>query len=135
MSEYASLAAIIVAGIGGIVALTWRYVSFLAYQSKRYERRASSSKHAPVEIRTPPRIRPPFLCRMIGHRWTAAKLYRLGDMRAVETQVFGCCTRCGEPTPEGLTGRWHECDPTTPDKDPLDLARGWDLREGKPGTP
>jgi RNA polymerase-binding transcription factor DksA len=50
-----------------------------------------------------------WLCRVIGHRWTALKPYRIDDMLAVETQIFGCCTRCGEPTPEELTG--YEYDP------------------------
>ena len=51
-------------------------------------------------------VKPVLLCRMIGHRWTDDIPYSIGDARSVETRIHGCCLRCGEPTPEELTG--HE---------------------------
>jgi hypothetical protein len=127
MSEMGATVIITVAGVCGIVLLTLGCLTDCARLTSALD--AWRQRRRSVK----PLVTQPLMCRMIGHRWTALKPYRLGDMRAVETQVFGCCTRCGEPTPEELT--WHEYDPDLPQKDPLDLARGWDLREGRPGTP
>ncbi len=40
-----------------------------------------------------------WLCRIIGHRWITHGQYRVGDMEATRATVWGCCTRCGTPTP------------------------------------
>jgi hypothetical protein len=43
-----------------------------------------------------------WLCRMIGHRWVTHRRYKVDDMEATQATVWGCCTRCGKPTPQEI---------------------------------
>ena len=43
-----------------------------------------------------------WLCRVIGHQWTQRRRHRLDGVRTEDIVVYGCCLRCGEPTPASL---------------------------------
>ena len=42
------------------------------------------------------------LCKLIGHKWTQRRRYRIDDMSMEDTVLFGCCLRCGVDAPRRL---------------------------------
>ena len=46
--------------------------------------------------------KPCLLCRIIGHKWVSLSHYRIGEREAQRVIVFGCCARCGKPTPHHM---------------------------------
>jgi hypothetical protein len=47
--------------------------------------------------------KPSMLCRMIGHKWVWFRPVKSWGDEASTLIIFGCCTRCGKPTPDDLT--------------------------------
>ena len=43
-----------------------------------------------------------WLCRAFGHKWVTRTTVRVGDLKRTKDCIWGCCLRCGEPTPEAI---------------------------------
>jgi len=48
-----------------------------------------------------------WLCRMIGHKWMTTRRHKLDGAEVDEREVWGCCVRCGEPSPVEMDGEWY----------------------------
>jgi hypothetical protein len=50
-----------------------------------------------------------WLCRLIGHRWITKRRYSVDGVTDEVTQIWACCVRCGERTPDVLVLQCAGC--------------------------
>jgi hypothetical protein len=43
-----------------------------------------------------------WLCRVIGHKWVTRWKYSMDGLSVSDVFLWGCCVRCGKPTPSRM---------------------------------